>query len=79
MGENPSHFKGEDNPVESVSWYDAIYFCNKLSEKLGYEPVYAVDGTTDVTKWGYTLHKGTSILGDFIARLSIKFVAIIVA
>lgn len=64
MGENPSYFKGEDNPVERVSWYDAIYFCNKLSEKLGYEPVYAVDGTTDVTKWGYTLHKGTSILGD---------------
>ena len=26
MGENPSEFKGENNPVEMVNWYDAIYF-----------------------------------------------------
>ncbi len=58
MGENPSKFKGENNPVEKVSWYDAIYFCNKLSEKCGYEPVYAVDGNVDVSKWGYMPHKG---------------------
>ena len=63
MGENPSHFKGENNPVEYVSWYDAIYFCNKLSKKFGLSPVYAVDGETDVTKWGYTPHKGNKIRG----------------
>ncbi|WP_242457237.1 SUMF1/EgtB/PvdO family nonheme iron enzyme [Treponema zioleckii] len=64
MGENPSHFKGENNPVEEVSWYDAIYFCNKLSEKCGMTPVYAVDGNTDVSTWGYTPHKGNSIRGS---------------
>ena len=48
-------------PVEYVSWYDAIYFCNKLSQKCGLEPVYSVNGSTDVTKWGYTPHEWEEI------------------
>lgn len=71
MGKNPSYYsEGENNPVESVSWYDAIYFCNKLSEKLDYEPVYAVDGETDVRRWGYTPHNGNSIDGKIAQNLS---------
>lgn len=53
IGDNPSHNKGGNYPVENISFYDAIYFCNRLSQQLGYEPVYAVDGETDISKWYY--------------------------
>ncbi|MBR2316673.1 MAG: formylglycine-generating enzyme family protein [Spirochaetales bacterium] len=70
MGENPSKFKGENLPVETVSWYDAIYFCNKLSVKYGYTPVYSVDGTKDVTKWKYTPHHKNIINGKITQNIS---------
>ena len=61
MGENPSKFMESNNPVENVSWYDAIYFCNKLSIKKGLTPVYDVNGVTDPDEWGYIPHAGNSI------------------
>ncbi len=33
-------------PVECVTWYDAVYFCNKLSEKMGKVPFYKI---TDIS------------------------------
>ncbi len=58
MGENPSEFKGKNNPVENVSFFDTIYFCNKLSMMYGFECVYALDEDTDINKWNYTPNKG---------------------
>ena len=70
MGENPSEHKGDYLPVEQVSWYDAIYFCNKLSEMKGKNPVYAVDGETDVKKWGYTPHEEEEIKGRITQNIN---------
>ena len=50
-----------NNPVETVSWFDVVYFCNKLSMMEGLTPAYSVDGKTDPEYWGYTPHQGEKI------------------
>lgn len=43
MGWNPSRFKGSVKlPVESVTWYDCLVFCNKLSELEGFTPCFTL-------------------------------------
>ena len=64
MGSNPSYYHGgsgrehaageiqEKRPVEQVSWYDALVFCNKLSLMVGLIPAYKIDGSTNPDDWG---------------------------
>jgi len=41
-GQVPSGRKNE--PVTEINWYDSIVWCNAISEMLGYDPVYTIDG-----------------------------------
>jgi formylglycine-generating enzyme len=43
MGINPSEFKGDHLPVETVSWYDCIEYCNKRSVKEDLKPYYNIN------------------------------------
>lgn len=43
MGNNPSTFKGDRLPVETVTWYDGIEYCNQRSIKEGLQPYYTIN------------------------------------
>jgi formylglycine-generating enzyme len=60
MDSNPSYFKGSGKiaPVENVTLYDAVEFCNKLSEMEGLQKCYSGSGDNikcDFSKNGYRL------------------------
>ena len=58
MGNNPSHFNGDNLPVEQITWFDAVQFCNKLSELERLTKFYAINGTDVTMNWdadGYRL------------------------
>jgi formylglycine-generating enzyme required for sulfatase activity len=58
MGGNRSSFKGDNLPVEMVSWFDAIEYCIKLSQKEGLTPAYRGNRENiicDFTATGYRL------------------------
>lgn len=40
---SPSTFKGNNKPVESISWHEAIEFCNQLSQLSGFGQAYLID------------------------------------
>src|SRR5215475_2289450 len=74
MRTNPSHFKDDGLPVEMVSWYDAIEYCNKRSIQEGLQPYYNIDkikkdpnnepdpkfGDLDDVKWTVTTNPGAN-------------------
>jgi formylglycine-generating enzyme required for sulfatase activity len=45
MGKNPSLSKDPKMPVKGVDWFEAIEFCNKLSDLLGYQKCYYGSGS----------------------------------
>ena len=66
MGSDPSTARANDkdgneltgddnvknNPVNYISWYDALVYCNTRSINEGLTPCYAIGGKTDPNEWG---------------------------
>lgn len=55
MGTNPSYFKGGNRPVESISWNDALEFCQKISMQTG--RYYRLPSEAE---WEYACRAGTT-------------------
>jgi formylglycine-generating enzyme required for sulfatase activity len=68
MGHNPSAFQDSvHQPVEQITWFDAVNFCNKLSEREGRKPYYRIEEAKD--EYSHIVEAEVTVLGGVGFRL----------
>lgn len=67
MGENPSHFKGENRPIEQISWSDVQTFIGKLNQV---HPDLRVCLPTE-SEWEYACRAGTQTRFSFGGKMNL--------
>jgi sulfatase modifying factor 1 len=73
MGDNPSHFKGANRPVEKVSWTEVTSFCEKLTEmesEAGRLPAGMAYQLPTEAQWEYACRAGTRSAYSFGENLT---------
>ena len=65
MGTNPSQFQGPQNPVEKVSWAEAVEFCRKLSAMPAEKTAGHVYRLPTEAEWEYACRSGTTTAYGF--------------
>jgi len=65
MGKTPSEFKGAQNPVEKVSWDEAVEFCRRLSELPEEKAAGHVYRLPTEAEWEYACRAGTTTAFSF--------------
>ncbi|NEO36565.1 MAG: formylglycine-generating enzyme family protein [Moorea sp. SIOASIH] len=65
---NPSYFKGDDRPVERVSWDDAVEFCERLSQYT--KRPYRLPSEAE---WEYACRAGTTTPFHFGETITTEF------
>ena len=71
MGDNPSVAECglyEDYPVNNVSWYSAIVYCNKKSTTEGLAPCYTINGSSNPDDWGPVPTSSNSIWNSVLCN-----------